>query len=100
MAKRPKRTKTDLGDLTPPEEIVKETAKITGKEIEEPKETKIIIKKVGGRPKDPKKSSRTKYTTMADPTIIKQMKIKAIQQDMTTADLLEVLMVEYLKKNK
>lgn len=49
------------------------------------------------RPIDPSKHMRKKYTTMADPELIKQMEIRAIEQNMTIADLLEKLMKDYLK---
>ena len=107
MAKRPAKKKTsraeeiaaelekDLAGLTPPDQIEEQTAEITGADPE----PAAVNNKIGGRPVDPNKARRKKYTTMADPELIKRMKIDAINKGITTADLLEELMIKHLAKS-
>ena len=94
MAKKPRRTRRKvvegLKNLTSPEKLEQQTAEIT-----EAADIKNKVQKT--RPINPNKNMRKEYSIMADPELIKQMKIRAIQQNMTIADLLEKLMKDYLK---
>lgn len=42
---------------------------------------------------------KKKFTTTLDENIIKQVKIKAIKENLSVAGLLEKLIIEYLKNN-
>ena len=94
MAKKPMRTRRKvvkgLKNLTSPEKLEQKTAEIT--------EAADIKKKVQkARPINPSTNMRKEFTTMANPELIKQMEIRAIEQNTTIADLLEKLMKDYLK---
>ena len=41
---------------------------------------------------------KKKFTTTLDESLIKQAKIKAIEENISVAELIERLLVEYLKK--
>lgn len=51
-----------------------------------------------GRPPDPAKTDRVKFTTMLDPELRDQLKKRAIDQGISVADLLERLVKAYLRK--
>jgi lipoprotein-anchoring transpeptidase ErfK/SrfK len=51
-----------------------------------------------GRPQKEIAAGRTKFTTMLQPEMVKQLKRKAIDEGITVADLLETLLVEYFLK--
>ena len=42
---------------------------------------------------------KKKFTTTMDENIIKQVKIKAIEENLSVAGLIEKLLIEYLKNN-
>jgi len=54
-----------------------------------------MSKKLTGRPVDPNKSKRKKFTTMVNPSLSQKLKIKAVKAGVTVADLLE----DMIKKN-
>lgn len=68
--------------------------------IEQPttEDTTTIQIKIG-RPVDPKKARRKKYTTMLNPELGKWLKIEALRRSMTAADLLEQIIKDYLRTN-
>ena len=49
-----------------------------------------------GRPVDAIKSLRKKYTTMLNPSLMKRLKMKAIEEGKTAADVLENLLKKCL----
>jgi hypothetical protein len=51
-----------------------------------------------GRPQKEIAAGRTKFTTMLQPEMVKQLKRKAIDEGITVADLLETLIVDYFSK--
>lgn len=51
-----------------------------------------------GRPQKEIAAGRTKFTTMLQPEMVKQLKRQAIDQGITVADLLETLLVDYFSK--
>jgi hypothetical protein len=51
-----------------------------------------------GRPQKEIAAGRTKFTTMLQPEMVKQLKRKAIDEGITVADLLETLLVDYFSK--
>lgn len=51
-----------------------------------------------GRPQKEIAAGRTKFTTMLQPEMVKQLKRQAIDQGITVADLLETLLVDYFAK--
>jgi len=50
-----------------------------------------------GRPVDPNKARRKKYTTMLNPELGKWLKIEALRRGLTAADLLEQIIKDYLR---
>lgn len=73
-------------DLPTPEETTKAVKEATGK--------------YGGADpaKDNPKAYRRKFTTMLDPELSNRLKVEAIQQSKTAADLLEEILTAYFKK--
>ena len=51
-----------------------------------------------GRPLKAEAVNRVKFNTMIKAAYIKELKKSAIDQNMTTADLLELIIAEYLKR--
>jgi hypothetical protein len=51
-----------------------------------------------GRPQKEIAAGRTKFTTMLQPEMVKQLKRQAIDMGITVADLLETLLVDYFAK--
>jgi hypothetical protein len=51
-----------------------------------------------GRPQKEIAAGRTKFTTMLQPEMVKQLKRQAIDKGITVADLLETLLVDYFSK--
>jgi hypothetical protein len=51
-----------------------------------------------GRPQKEIAAGRTKFTTMLQPEMVKQLKRQAIDMGITVADLLETLLVDYFSK--
>ena len=51
-----------------------------------------------GRPQKEIAAGRTKFTTMLQPEMVKQLKRQAIDDGITVADLLETLLVDYFAK--
>lgn len=78
------------GTLPTPEEVSQKVAKLTGNPIPEAP----IKQAQKGRPK--KGTPREKFTTVMDPTKRDQLKILAIHQKRTVADILDELITSYL----
>ena len=53
-----------------------------------------------GRPKKPESANRVKLTTKLHAELIKFLKVTAVQKDITTADFIEELIIEYIRTNK
>jgi len=49
-----------------------------------------------GRPTDPDKAGRKTFTTVLQKDLIKKLKIKALNEDVTVADLLEQIITPHL----
>lgn len=78
------------GTLPTPEEVNQKVAKLTGSPIPQAP----IKQAQKGRPK--KGTPREKFTTVIDPTKRDQLKILAIHQKRTVADILDELISSYL----
>lgn len=50
-----------------------------------------------GRPPDPSKANRVKYTTYLDADLRDRLKIEAINRGVTGADLLEQILLDFFK---
>jgi hypothetical protein len=79
----------------------KQEAKIA--KTAEPKAKQAVIAEIKmqlkyGRPQKEIAAGRTKFTTMLQPEMVKQLKRKAIDEGITVADLLETLLVDYFSK--
>lgn len=112
---------TDIitGDLPALDTVNKTVAKLTGKKTvvqptskakvttakppKPPKAKQELIAEIKmqlkyGRPQKEIAAGRTKFTTMLQPEMVKQLKRQAIDQGITVADLLETLLVDYFSK--
>lgn len=78
-------------------QTVKNNKKVAEQSTAKENTTTIQIKI--GRPVDPKKARRKKYTTMLNPELGKWLKIEALRRGLTAADLLEQIIKDYLKAN-
>lgn len=78
------------GTLPTPAEVNQKIAKLAGTSVPTP----IVKTNAKGRPK--KGTPREKFTTVIDPTKRDQLKILAIHQKRTVADILDELISEYL----
>lgn len=79
------KTDTTAGDLAAPGEITSAINSVTP-----PPKT--------GRPLKPEAAHRVKFNTMIKADYIKELKKAAIDQNMSTADLLELIIFEYLNR--
>jgi hypothetical protein len=119
---------TDIvsGDLPKRDEVEKTVAALTGKtvvatekkekplakaKVVKPETHKIAMPKAKpeviqeikyqikyGRPQKLIATGRTKFTTMLQPDIVKELKMQAIKKGITVADLLETVLENYLSK--
>lgn len=68
--------------------------------LQEAQEEKKQVVEKYGRPPDPTKANRKKYTTYLDENLRDKLKIEAIKRGMTGADLLHEILRDYFKQTK
>ena len=112
MAKRPIKKKiSKISTLLDVPAKAKETPDKVEEPVKKVKHTTIDYNKIAdaykkemqsktGRPKKEVSANRVKLTTKLNSELIKFLKITAVQKDITTADFIEELIIEYIRTNK
>ncbi|NJN33869.1 MAG: hypothetical protein HC817_06095 [Saprospiraceae bacterium] len=95
-----KGSKSGSNSLTKAEKLLEERKKEQRLKINEVKVEEIKMQIKYGRPQKEIAAGRTKFTTMLQPDLVKQLKRTAIDSGVTVADLLENVLSGYFEDVK
>lgn len=93
-------TKVEMPPLPSVNEVNDSVGKLTGKKTEKTETEKVSKKRESGRPVKKEAVGRVKFTTMLPKPMVKWLKTKAVEYEITTADFLIEIVDERMKAKK